>query len=106
MRKPTSSDFYHSVRGGGAAAADRGRPLTMSGCARAGRGACALVASHSTSVDELRVPVTGVGLVKLAVKRLPAPRRYVGTAADKCTLLEIVWEVGKQFFFIFPVETF
>ena len=29
------------------------------------------------------MPVTGVDLVKLAVKRLPAPRRYVGTAADK-----------------------
>ena len=36
---------------------------------------------HSDSIDELRVPVTRVGLFKLAVKRLPAPRRYVGITA-------------------------
>ena len=39
---------------------------------------------HSDSIDELRVPVTRVGLFKLAVKRLPAPRRYVGITALKC----------------------
>ena len=49
---------------------------------------------HSDSVDELRVPVTRVGLFKLAVKRLPAPRRYVGITALKCALLKVVWEVG------------
>ena len=51
---------------------------------------------HSDSIDELRVPVTRVGLFKLAVKRLPAPRRYVGITALKCDLLKVVWEVGGR----------
>ena len=52
---------------------------------------------HSDSIDELRVPVTRVGLFKLAVKRLPAPRRYVGITALSAEVRpsqEVVWEVG------------